>query len=143
MKKLGQWVRRTSLDERGEAPILLLMMVPALFLVIGLVVDGGGKVQADTEAVLIAQSAARAGVNAGLNSSPDGGVTVNSYKARSGAQEYLATAGVSGSVLVTSTTVTVNAIVPYKPRFLPVGGLEGQGIGKAEARTAPSQGVQP
>lgn len=143
MKNLSQWVHQALSDERGEAPLLLLMMVPALFLIVGLVVDGGGKVQAETEAVLVAQSAARAGVNAGLNSNPGGGVSVNSPKARSGAQEYLASAGVSGSVLVTGTTVTVNATIPYETRFIPTGGLEGRGTGKAEARTAPTQGVQP
>lgn len=137
MNRIRATLRRLYRNERGEAPLMLLMLVPALFLVIGLVVDAGGKIQASSEATLIAQSAARAGVNAGITSAPGGGIAINGYKARHGAQQFLADSGATGNVVVDSNSVTVKAVVTYDPRLLPVGGLDGSGIGTAEARTAP------
>lgn len=130
-------LRRIWRDERGESPILVLLLVPVLFLLVGLIVDGGGKIQAGSEATQIAQSAARAGVNAGITSNPTGGITINSYKARTGAQEYLAAAGATGNIVVSGDSVTVKATVSYSPKLLPVGGLDGTGTGTAEARTSP------
>lgn len=132
-KGFVNWLRR---DERGETPLMLLLVVPVLFMVIGLVVDGGGKVRADEQATLIAQSAARAGSNAGSAPGIGTTVTLNRAQAVSAANRYLAQAGATGSVQVSGTQIRVTARVGYEPKLLKVGlSMDGTGSGSAEARS--------
>lgn len=117
-------------NERGEAPsILLFGMVPIILMVIGLYLDGGGVINAQEQATLVAQSAARAGVNGGITAD----TTLSPSLAREAAQKYLAKSGVEGSVAVQGQTVTVRAVVTYHPEFLPIGPKQGVGIGEARA----------
>lgn len=129
-------ISRLRRGQRGESPIMLVLLVPVLFVVVGLVVDGGGKVRADEQATLIAQSAARAGSNAG--SAPGTGSTVklNRAQAALAAKRYLAQSGAQGSVQVSGTEIRVTASVRYEPKLLRLGiPMDGEGSGSAEARS--------
>lgn len=130
-----RWLQHLT-SERGDSAVALLVIVPSLLLVVGLVFDGAGKIQADEEATAIAQSAARAGVNAGAVPDDGGGevARINPGAARAAAYEFLAASGASGEVSATGTTLSVQATVAYEPRMLPIGPLSGQGTGSAELR---------
>lgn len=129
-------LRHRLASERGDSAVALLVIVPSLLLVVGLVFDGAGKIQADEEAYAIAQSAARAGVNAGAVPDDGGGevARINPGAARAAAQEFLVASGASGEVSATGSSVSVVATVAYEPRLLPIGPLSGQGTGSAELR---------
>lgn len=118
--------------ERGEAPLLLVLLVPVLFLVLGLVVDGGGKVRADEQATLIAQSAARAGANAGVGQGAGERLVIDRSRAVAAARSYLSQAGATGSVRVRDGVVEVDVIVPYEAKILRVG-VDWAGKGEGEA----------
>ncbi len=114
--------------EGGEAPVIILFgMIPVLLIVIGLFMENGGLINAQERATLIAQSAARAGVNGGVTAD----TSINDELARRAAQKYLAESGAEGSVAVQNGKVTVRAVIPYEPKFLPIGHKEGVGIGAA------------
>lgn len=95
-------------------------------LTIGLVVDGGGKIRALQRADAAAAEAARQGGQA-IAAGPavrGQGVQVQAALARSAAQAYLSSAGVSGSVTVAGgTRLKVTTTTTYKPVFLSMIGI--------------------
>lgn len=102
--------------ERGEVSEMVVLLVIALFLVVGLVVDGGAKMTAATEASGIAQQAART-AGQPLDSLPGDGqsATLDTTTAAADAQSYLSQAGATGSVTViddTTIEVTVTSSQP-------------------------------
>jgi Flp pilus assembly protein TadG len=113
-------------------------MAIAFFLIVGLVVDGGGKIRATQEADALAREAARsAGQSLNRSAQAEGNktVTLNPAAARTAALKYLASAGATGSVSIEGATITVTATVSYKPMFLT--GLGPMTVtGTATARTA-------
>lgn len=129
-------LRRWLSGQRGEASaIALVFLVPVLVMLgVGLTYDWSGKVRASEEAVAVAQQAARAGADAGAASSISSAAvtSINPAKARQGAVEFLAQAGVEGSVTILGEQVVVTTTVPYQARFLPVGTLTGRGEASAE-----------
>lgn len=122
--------------ERGDSAVALLVIVPTLLLLVGLVIDGAGKIQAQEQATAIAQSAARAAANAGATPGSGGSdvASINPGAARQAAQQFLAASGASGEAQTTGAQVQVTARVSYQPKFLPIGPLTGQGQGSAELR---------
>lgn len=122
-------------SQRGDIPLLTVLLVPVLFLAVGLVVDGGGKVKTDEEATLVAQSSARVGANAGSNPGPGGGISLNPSQARAAANRYLRQAGMTGTVRTHGITVEVTAVADYHPKLLRFGTWHGRGNGAAVART--------
>lgn len=124
-------------NERGEAPLMLVLLIPALFLVLGLVVDGGGKVRANEQATLVAQSAARAGANAGVVQGTGERLVIDRPRAVAAARAYLNQSGATGSVRVTAGAVEVDAVVPYDAKLLKLGiDWSGKGSGEAEPRAS-------
>lgn len=127
--------------ERGDAAVAFVLLVPALILVIGLVVDGAGQMQASEQATSIAQSAARAAANAGVSAKlPSTGVAnISAGQAITAANSYLAAAGVTGTVQVNGQTVTVTVQKDYSTKFLSmfVGTLAGKGTGSAQLLSGP------
>lgn len=126
-------MRRTSCDdERGQVSVFVAMLVPALMLMVGLVVDGGGKVTAIREADAAAVAAARFAGDAAAT-----GVVANQPQTVSAAQaarRYLAQAGVSGEVSVEGSVVQVQTTVSYQTKFvqvLGIGTLAGNGAAEA------------
>jgi Putative Flp pilus-assembly TadE/G-like len=137
---LTQRLKTALTGERGDIPVLVVMLVPMMILMAGLVFDIAGKSNADREAATVAQAAARAGANAGVPSDPSGGkvVALSPSRAAAGARAYLAAAGLQGTVSATATRVTVEARKPYRTTFLApiIPELVGQGSGVAEVRSS-------
>lgn len=108
--------------ERGAGVTLVAaIMAPALLLCVGLVVDGGGKVQAARDAQGSAGEAARAAENAAASGALTGDDAVPAaYQA---ARAYLNAAGVSGSVHVAGNQVVVDTTAVYQPVFLSMVGV--------------------
>src|SRR5699024_3516886 len=95
--------------ERGEVSELAIVVVVALFIMIGLVVDGGAKMNAAVEASPTAQEAARVGAQP-LESLPSDtqAAQLSAAGAAAAAQDYLTQAGATGSVqVVDPTTIEV------------------------------------
>jgi Flp pilus assembly protein TadG len=122
--------------ERGSASISFLLVSVSLIVVIGLVVDGAGKIQANERADLVAASAARAATNAiGGDTVRVGALSLDPVKAVAKGEEYIAATGMAGSVSVTGEVVTVTVSTTYTTRFLSlIGVVELPGTGEASAR---------
>ncbi|MFD8756038.1 pilus assembly protein TadG-related protein [Kitasatospora sp. NPDC059577] len=97
--------RRRPLDrfagghDRGSIGLWAAILVPSLLLIIGLTIDGGGKIRADERAERIAQEAARTGgqqLDAG-KAIPGKAIAVDPDKAVAAAQAYLRANGATGS----------------------------------------------
>lgn len=135
----ARWVvRRRAADERGEVSVLAAGLVPALIIAIGLVVDGGGRLQAQDQAQYAAEQAARAAAQQVSISALQYGKppVVDRARAVEAAQETLTAAGVTGQVdVVDGASVRVSTTVVYRTKFLPLIGV-GQltATGSAEAR---------
>lgn len=127
-------LRVPARDERGQAvSTLVAVVMAALFLVTGLVVDGGAKVAATREAAAVAAEAARAGVDASADSRASGR-TVDVAAARAAAQRVLADRGVSGAVGVEAGVVRVTTTVSARTVFLSAVGMnELTGRGESSA----------
>ncbi|PPF32662.1 pilus assembly protein TadG-related protein [Pseudoclavibacter sp. AY1H1] len=111
-------------NERGSTALFLVLTVVSLVLIIGLVVDGGGKVQAATNAQQTAASAARAAANSISGTTMVGQtLSVDSYKAQEAASGYIAASGMEGTVAVDGFTVTVTTSTTYATRFLSLIGI--------------------
>lgn len=120
-------------DDRGSIVLYFAIVIAALLLVVGFVVDGAGRIRATQQADQVAREAARqAGQALDVQAVRGAGVSVDPAAGRAAAQSYLAAAGVAGNVTFSGSTVRVTTEVAYVPLFLPVGGsVRGQG----EART--------
>ena len=129
---------RPSGDD-GSVSLMLAVMVLALLTAVGLVVDGGQKLRSTQRADDAAAEAARAAVQ-----SVQPGNTVRGLRPRidnaaavQAAQNYLATAGVAGSVRITGDRVQVSTTTSFTPSFLSLIGLPTQTVtGQADARLA-------
>jgi Flp pilus assembly protein TadG len=125
-------------DDRGGIAIYCAIITVALLAVIGVLVDGGGKLRATERADAIAMEAARAGgqaIDPG-QAIPGNAVVVDPAGARAAATAYLNKAGVTGSVTVSGDgkTLTVRVNTTYATRFLSivgVGSMQVTGHGKA------------
>lgn len=109
-------------DERGAISLFVAVAAASLILIVGLVVDGGGKLRALNHAEASAQEAARTGaqaVNAGMAIS-GGGIRLDKNAAQAAASKYLSQAGVSGTVgWADDRTIVVSVTEHYSPVFLP------------------------
>ena len=108
-------------NERGSISLWMVTASFVMMVLVGLAVDLGGQIHAKQRAHDVAAEAARAGgeqVEAGP--AIEGRyVSVDTAAARTAAQEYLAAAGVTGTVTVTGgDTVHVEVTDTYTPKFL-------------------------
>lgn len=117
-------------DDRGDVKILFAGLVPALLLVVGLVVDGGGILQARMDAQWAAEQAARAGAQEiSGNGYLTGGAT-GAHVERAGriALEHLAVAGMRGTARRDGPdALRVDATTTYRSIFLPMVEVECDG----------------
>ena len=132
-------IRSRIQDETGSISAYVLMTVVTLIVVTGLVVDSAGKYQQDARAQQLAGNAARSAVNS-LNDDTliAGALTVNAARAQNAARDYIAAAGVTGTVTVEGQAVTVEVDTTYTTRFLSLIGintLPGQGSATAQLIT--------
>lgn len=137
--------RRTAQgDERGTITLFVVTLAIGLLLVVGLVVDGGGKVRSLQRANTAADEAARAGGQAIVEpiAAKGDGARLDLIAARSAAQQYLSAAGIAGQVsLIDGTRLKVTTTATYKPVFLGLMGVDTiTTSGESTVRLA--QGVQ-
>ena len=118
---------RAAHDDRGGIAVFVAIVTVVLLGIIGLVLDGGGKMRATERADTVAMEAARA---AGQALDPAAAITGTDYRvdpqaATAAAYAYLHQAGVSGTVRVSpdGTTITVTVTETYTTKFLPVVGI--------------------
>lgn len=111
-------------SESGQATAFVVVMTAAFLLCLGLVFDGGGVLRANTRAHLLAQEAARAGVQhidwqdyrSGAQQ-----VSLDPIAAGAAARAFLADSGTTGTVSVEGDTVTVTSTMDYDFALLPLG----------------------
>lgn len=129
---------RRADDECGAVAVFAVVVVLALFLAIGLVVDGGGKIRAMQRAEALAAEAARTGAQAVIFGA-DGAehLTIDEGPACRAASDYLVQAGVQPTDCgaVDDVTLRVGAAVSYDNVFLSlIGQPTSQVTGSAQAR---------
>jgi Flp pilus assembly protein TadG len=112
---------RRARGERGSMSIFYAVAAPCIFLIIGLVADGGGALNAAARADDVAQEAARAGgqeIDAG-KAIPGEAVVVDPAAAARAARAYLTRENVRGRVAVSGdgTTITVSVSDSYPTNF--------------------------
>ncbi len=123
--------RGSDAGSGGGMSLMLFTCAVALVLVLGLVVDGGGKARAIDHAGAIASEAARAAAG---TITPGTGA-IDPTTADRAARDYLAAAGATGTVNITGTTVTVTATLHTTTVFLSLIGIDSftvTGVGRAE-----------
>lgn len=129
----------TREDERGSVTLFVVIAVLALFLMTGLVVDGGAKLRAAQRASAVAEEAARAGGQAVSAPSAIRGqrLAVDPRRAEAAAQSYLADSGATGTVHIVNAgdTLVVNVTTQHQPVFLGAIGISSMTVrGQASAR---------
>ena len=128
--------------DAGNASIILVLIMPALFAVAGLVVDGGRAINARQRAADQAEQAARAGADAlDVNAVRAGAALVlDPLAARAAAEHHLDASGATGTVAVSQSTVSVTVTATTATAFLAVIGVNQIDItGTATAR--PARGI--
>ncbi|WP_043242341.1 TadE/TadG family type IV pilus assembly protein [Streptomyces violaceusniger] len=107
--------------ERGSMSLFFALATVAIFMVMGLLVDGSGALNAGNRATSLAQEAAR---SAGQQIDPaqaiEGtAITVDPDAAAAAAEDYLAAADVQGDVEITDDgqTLTVTVHDTYQTSF--------------------------
>ncbi|MGW1768254.1 hypothetical protein ACWCQL_29950 [Streptomyces sp. NPDC002073] len=123
---LTRWGGRLRSDEGGIA-VYTAIVVVALLGIIGLAIDGAGKLRATERADAVAMEAARA---AGQAIDPGRAVTGEGLRAdpqaaAAAARAYLARAGTRGHVALSAdgTELTVTVTDSYPTLFLSVAGI--------------------
>jgi Flp pilus assembly protein TadG len=126
---------RRGRGDRGNVSLLVVIMLPALLIAAGLVLDGGRQLQARRDANGAANAAARAAVQ--LSPQEAYARRLDPGLAKGRAEAELSRQGAAGDVSVSgqSVTVTVSADVDFL--ILP-GGRSVTGSSTAD----PEQGVQ-
>ena len=112
-------------DERGTVTVFVTVFMIALLVVAGLVIDGGNTLAARREAINVAESAARAGVQ-GLDEDAAraaSGVRLSPAAARARRQGFLDATGHDGIVTVEGDTVIVEVTITQPLYILGIAGL--------------------
>jgi len=133
-------------DDSGAVSVFVAGIALCLILLIGLVVDGGGRLRAAQRADTLAAEAARsAGQEIDLGQVvADGTVRVSPEAAISAVSSYLSAAGADGSATVSpdGRTISVTVTVAYRPLFSGTVGVRTTVTGTARA-TLVRPGAQP
>ena len=121
-------LRTLRRDDEGRIALLVIVLTVAVLAMIGLSVDGGGKVRALERADNLASEAARAaGQSIYAPQAIEGGdKVVDPAAAAAAAQNYLTAAGVTGTVTVAPDRkhVTVTVTITYNTVFLGLIGID-------------------
>jgi hypothetical protein len=134
--------RRLRRGDGGQITAFAVVMMTALILLAGLVLDGGLTLAARERALGEAQQAARAGAQA-INLTryrADGELTLSPGQAVTDGRAYLASIGAAGSVTVTGNTVTVTVTITQDMQILDVAGLRAVTV-HATASAVPDFGI--
>lgn len=124
MNTIRQLLRKLRDDERGSITPFFVVIVPALVLIIGLVVDGAGKIQANENAQAIASGASRAAANAvAAQIVSNGGISLDNNRARIAATDYIEASGMTGTVSVIGDRISVSVETSYTTKFVSIIGI--------------------
>jgi hypothetical protein len=119
---------RSPRRDDGSISLLVVVLTIAVLAMIGLSVDGGGKIRALQRADHLASEAARAAGQAieGPQAIQGGNKVVDPVGAIAAAQNYLSAAGVTGTVAIASdrTRITVTVTIVYDTVFLGLVGID-------------------
>ena len=134
----GKIVSSHRLNESGQVTAFVVVMVAALILCAGLVIDGGLTLAAKVRATDEAQAAARAGAEEiDLTTYRQSGtVVLDPVQATDAAEQYLATTGDSGQVSVVGDTVTVSVEATQATQILGMAGLHSFTVSGSAKATA-------
>ncbi|MFG2716221.1 hypothetical protein ACGFX2_37675 [Streptomyces goshikiensis] len=133
------WWNSRLREDRGGIAVYTAIVTIALLGIIGLAIDGAGKLRATERADAVAMEAARA---AGQGIDPAAAVAGETLRAdpeaaTAAARAYLARAGTQGSVSLSSdgTRLTVTVSDTYATKFLSVAGISSMSVsGHGSAR---------
>ena len=116
---------RATTTENGSLTAFVAVLALALFVLVGLVVDGGRAIAAHRQAIDVAEQAARAGAEQlSLDSlRSNGSVTVDPAAAAQAAEQFLAVAGQQGTVLIAGQSVTVEIHLQSPTSILGIVGI--------------------
>ncbi|MYV97639.1 pilus assembly protein TadG-related protein [Streptomyces sp. SID3343] len=124
-------------DDDGAVSVFFAGIAVCLILLVGLVVDGGGRLRAAQRADTLAAEAARsAGQEIDIGQVvADGTVRVLPEAATAAVASYLSVAGASGTATVSSDgrTISVTVSVQYRPVFSGTLGVRTTVTGTASA----------
>ncbi|GAB3474250.1 TadE/TadG family type IV pilus assembly protein [Amycolatopsis cihanbeyliensis] len=133
---------RLHTDQDGRVTAFVVIIVTAILLFAGLVLDGGLALAAKIRALGEAQEAARAGAQeidlAAYRT--DGTLRLAPYQASAAARDYLAAAGRTGSVSVAGNTVNVTVTVSQSTQLLDLVGI-GSITVTASGHAEPQRGI--
>ena len=111
-------------DDRGQVGAFVAVMAVAFTVCLGLVYEGGELLQARRQSAELAQEAARIGAQQldwDAYREGTGEVPLDPVAAAAAARSFLTSAGATGTVNVSGSTVTVTCTVPYSFTLLPAG----------------------
>jgi hypothetical protein len=138
-----QRLRRLPIGrDGGQITAFVVVMMAALILLAGLVLDGGLTLAARERALGEAQQAARAGVQ-GVNLAvyrADGKLILSPSEAVADGRAYLASIGADGTVTVAGNTVTASVTIVQPMQILDVAGLQSITV-HASASAVPDFGI--
>lgn len=133
--------------DRGSMSLFFALSALAILIVMGLLIDGGGALNAANRATSLAQEAARtAGQQLDPAQAIEGtAITIDPDAAAGAAQDYLAAADVHGTVEITdggqSLTVTVHdSCATYFAQFVGAGTINVTGTATAQLQTQAAGG---
>jgi hypothetical protein len=129
-------------EDSGQITAFVVVVMAALILAAGLVLDGGLTLAARERALNQAQEAARAGaqaINLAIYRQRDT-VVLDPGQAAARAEAYLAGTGDSGTVQVDGSTVTVTVTAVQRMQILQVAGLTAMTV-HATATAIPQRGI--
>lgn len=128
--------------DQGQVTAFVVVITSALLLLAGLVLDAGLALATKTRALDIAHAAARTGAQQ-LDLTAyrvDGIVRLDAANAERAAQDYLAGAGVTGTVTADADAVTVEVRVRHRTQILNLIGVAALQM-TATATARPRHGV--
>jgi hypothetical protein len=134
--------RLTAGGDSGQITAFVVVMMAALVLLAGLVLDGGLTLAARERALGEAQQAARAGAQA-VNLAvyrADGTLILTPGQAVADGRAYLTGIGADGTITVTGNTVTATVTITQDMQILDVAGLRAVTV-HATASAVPDFGV--
>lgn len=133
---------RAAQRDAGSMSLFFALATVAILMVVGLLVDGGGALNAGNRATSLAQEAARtAGQQLDAAQAVQGtAITIDPDAAVAAAQYYLAATGVEGQITVTDGGQTLNVTIhdTYTTRFaafIGVGSIAVSGTARAHLQT--------
>ncbi|SEP53403.1 TadE/TadG family type IV pilus assembly protein [Amycolatopsis saalfeldensis] len=135
-------LRRLREDQSGRVTAFVVIIVTAVLLFAGLVLDGGLALAAKVRALGEAQEAARAGAQeidlAAYRA--NGTLRLEPQQASAAARKYLAAAGHTGTVSVAGNTVHVTVTVSQPTQLLPLIGIGSIAV-TAAGQAQPQRGI--